>query len=110
MPGKSECLTRATLARQAAVEYAPCIHDHSQHDSPDDTGGMSIRVMGSVLRDRFVWDAYESRDPKFGYNNPGYYVVENSVRALDQIAFERLGVARPLSDRFFTEFSEEPPR
>jgi hypothetical protein len=58
------------------------------------------KSMGSVLRDRFVWDAYESRDPKFGYNNPGYYAIENSVRALEQIASERLGVARPLSDRF----------
>ncbi|MFW5690173.1 MAG: hypothetical protein ACOC1U_11435, partial [Spirochaetota bacterium] len=57
-------------------------------------------AMGSALRDRFVWDAYESRDPKFGYNNPGYYAVENSVRALDQIASERLGVARPRADRF----------
>lgn len=71
------------------------VHDELLHDPCYTYDPEFWKSMGSVARDRFVWDAYGSRDPKFGYSNPDYYVVENSVRALEQIASERLGVARP---------------
>ena len=53
--------------------------------------------------DDFIRTSYENRDLRFGYNNFGYYYVEDAVRALEQYISARLGIARPLSERFGPE-------
>jgi len=58
------------------------------------------RVSDIAFGDPFVSDAYRRRNSDFGYNDPGYYYVENAVRALEQLASEELGIGQARSDRF----------
>jgi hypothetical protein len=53
-----------------------------------------------AFSDPFVAKAYKGRNTDFGYNNPGYYYVENAVRAMEQISSEELGIGRPRKERF----------
>ncbi|MBN1647400.1 MAG: hypothetical protein JW874_05145 [Spirochaetales bacterium] len=56
-----------------------------------------------VWEDHFIRRSYEHRDTRYGYNNFGYYYVENAVRALEQYISSRTGIAQPLSGRFGPE-------
>lgn len=61
------------------------------------------KALDSLRADAFLMDKVKNHDPSFGYNSFESYVEENCVRALDQLASERLGLAGDARQRWKAE-------
>ncbi len=75
------------------------IHEmmHPPFDARDSRVLQAIQAIGD---DAFIKRAFDTRDPKYGYNDWDYYVNEDSVRALEQLISEKVGLGRPLESRW----------
>ena len=56
-----------------------------------------------LRRDEFLMDKIENHNPSFGYNSFEGFIEEDSVRALEQVVQERLGIARDARRRWREE-------
>ncbi len=82
-----------------AIVVQTAIHE-MMHPPFNDKDPQITQAIDAMRQDAFIKRAFDSRDPKFGYNNWTYYVNEDSVRALEQLISEKFGVARPLQSRW----------
>jgi hypothetical protein len=60
-------------------------------------------ALNSLKADSFLMDAIKNHNPSFGYNSFDGFIEEDCVRALDQVASERLKIGRDARQRWKDE-------
>ncbi len=90
-------LTNVGWSNKIVIRNA--VHE-MMHPPFDDRKSAVSAAIAELRRDPILRKAFDEHDPAFGYNTFPGYVNEDSVKALDQLIAERMGIAEDPVRRF----------
>ncbi|MCI0354639.1 MAG: hypothetical protein L0099_06320 [Acidobacteria bacterium] len=90
-------LTNVGWSNQIVISNA--VHE-MMHPPLDVTSREVHAAIEELYRDPILKKAFDEHDPAFGYNSFPGYVDEDSVKALEQLITEKMGIAQNPVQRF----------